>query len=255
MKNVLLLAAIAVLGVACGGAPPTQAPGASSVQTTLPEVTLGGPPVAGEPIDSTAIQSAVTALKAHDAWQFSVTLIRAGAPNTSQTINGTQRTAPQSAISAAQTVPGSNDFHYIRIGDDIWFDVGQATYTHVPASEATNLIAQYEPYYLDGLVTAAESQNYEFEPVGDESVSGVSTTHYRLSDDDVADIVETMHDITAAEWAADVWIAKDDGALMRIAWGPQSVDKAQIPVGFNYVVTSLDCACPIDPPTSVSSGG
>jgi hypothetical protein len=246
MRNAVLASVVAVLIAACGGSSATPAPQSSSRSqaTTAAQ--------AGEPIDTAAVQAAVTALKAHDSWQFSVTLIRSGTPNTSQTITGTQRTAPQPAVSAAQPVEGSNDFHYIRIGDDIWYDVGQPTYTHIAAADAKNLIAQYEPYYLDGLVQSALANGYEFDPVADETVSGVLTTHYRLESSDVDQIVESMKGITAADWAADVWIAKADGSLMRLAWGPQSVDKAQLQPGFNYVVTALDCSCPVDPPTNVS---
>lgn len=243
-RGVLAFAAVLFLAACGGNSAATQQP--SQAQPSRAQVTQ--PAQGGDAIDVSGIQAAVAALKAHDSWQFTVTTFESGTPNFSRTVTGTQRTAPQIAVSASHTVPGSSDFHYIRIGDDVWFDAGQATYTHTTAAEGPNLIVQYEPYYLDGLVQAAEANGYEYEPVGVETVSGVSAMHYRLSADDVDNIVESMTGITAAEWAADVWIAQADGSLMRLQWGPQSVDKAQLNPGFDYVVTSIDCVCPVDPP-------
>lgn len=63
-----------------------------------------------------------------------------------------------------------------------------------------------------------------------------------------ARVAATMN-LTTAQWAADVWIATAGGYLVRLAWGPQTLDTAQIPVGFNYVVTAVDCSCPVAPST------
>ncbi len=196
----------------------------------------------------------MTALKVHDSWQFTVTTYESGTPNFSRTIMGTQRTRPQAAVSSTVSQPAKPDERYTRIGDDVWYDTGTGSYTQTTASDSA-VISQFEPYQLDGLVQSAVAQGYQFVVVGAEPVSGASTTHYRLLDATVQDIVKNMTGITAAEWAADVWTADADGSLMRIAWGPQSVDKAQLNAGFNYVVTSIDCTCPVDSPgVDISSG-
>jgi hypothetical protein len=86
-----------------------------------------------------------------------------------------------------------------------------------------------------------------FESVGDEDVSGVATTHYTLSEADREDVTQ-LYDIDPADWAGDVWIAKDGGYAMQLAWGPQSIEDAQISTGFSYLVTAVNCECPIEPP-------
>ena len=250
MKRGVLAFAVMLTLAACGGnAPQTQAPGSASSQVPQsPRSQVTQAAQAGDPIDTAGIQAAVDTLKTHDSWTFEATGYSSGTPNFQQTITGTQRTKPQPAVSATHNSPNASNFHYIRIGDDIWYDAGQGTYTEVTSADAKNLIAQYEPYYLDGVVKSAQVQGYEYEPVGSETVSGIATTHYRLADATIEQIVESMKGITAADWAADVYISDADGSLIRLAWGPQSVDKAQITMGFNYVVTSIDCSCPVDPP-------
>ena len=101
---------------------------------------------------------------------------------------------------------------------------------------------------------AATAGNYQFEPVGTETVGGVTTTHYRLQEATIQSIVQNMTGMTTADWAADVYIANADGSLLRIAWGPRSADKAGLTTGVDYTVTAIDCLCPVDPPTAVSSG-
>jgi hypothetical protein len=251
------IAAIALLVIACGGGQgtPTAAPTSGSGQTpgattsaTANTATTGPTAAAGEPIGSAQVQTAVDALKAQDSWQFEVTATTMGlSEGVQNTITGTQRTTPESAIDATHPQPGGSDFHYIRIGDAIWYDVGTDSFTEVQADDAENLIAQYEPYYLNGLAESMLSQDFEFEPVGDEDVSGVATTHYQMSEEDREDVTELL-DIDPADWAGDVWIAKDGGHLMRMAWGPQSVEDAGISIGFDYLVTAVNCDCPIEPP-------
>jgi hypothetical protein len=255
-RGVLALAAtLALTLTACGGnASATQAPGSASSQ--VPQSSRGQATHAGqggEPIDTAAIQAAVAALKTHDSWMFEATTYQSGTPDYSQTLTGTQRTSPQKAVSATHNGPNTTGFHYVRIGDDIWYDLGQPTYTHTTAADATNLTVQYEPYYLDGLVQSATDQDFDFEPVATETISGIATTHYRLSQDDLEKIVENLDDMTTADWAGDAWISDADGSLIQLAWGPQSLDDAQLTTGFKYLVTSIDCACPVDPPTAAPS--
>jgi hypothetical protein len=102
-------------------------------------------------------------------------------------------------------------------------------------------------------VQSATDQDFDFEPVATETISGIATTHYRLSQDDLEKIVENLDDMTTADWAGDAWISDADGSLIQLAWGPQSLDDAQLTTGFKYLVTSIDCACPVDPPTAAPS--
>ena len=97
------------------------------------------------------------------------------------------------------------------------------------------------------MAESLSDQEFEFEPVGEEVISGINTMHYAMSEADKEDVVQTLG-IDPAGWAGDVWIATDGGYAMRVAWGPQSIDDAQISTGFNYVVTAVNCECPIEPP-------
>jgi len=236
----LILAAVA----ACGGTGATTAPTAppsSRAQSSNPAASGGA-------LDVTAVQAAVTALKTgHDSWQFTTTTYESGTPNFSRNVSGTQRVQPDDAVSLTISQAGKPDKRYTRIGTDVWFDTGNGTYTKTKVSDQY-VVPQFEPYYLNGLVSAAEVNGYEFNPVGADTVSGVAATHYRLADTFLFGIVANMSNMTPADWAADVWIADADGSLLRLAWGPTSVDKAQLQTGFDYVVTSIDCSCPVNPP-------
>ena len=245
MRRYVLALFAAVLLAACGsGAPVSQAP-TQAAQPSRAQSTQPGQ--GGQPIDTAAIQAAVAALKAHDSWQFTVTTYESGTPNFSRNVTGTQRSNPQAAVSATFSQSGQPDKRYVQIGDDVWYDAGTGSYVQTTASDNA-VISQFQPYYLEGLVSSAQGNGYQFQPVGPDTVSAVTTTHYRLADATIQSIVQPMNGLTAADWAADVWIADADGSLMRLAWGPQSVDKAQLQTGFNYVVTSIDCTCPVDPP-------
>ncbi len=232
---VLLIAIV----VACGSSAATSAP-TTGAPTTEPQT--------GDVIDTPAITAAVDALQTQDSWQFTVSYITPGPDGgLERTVTGTERPVDNS-IDAAHAQPGGLSFRYVRIGDDIWFDAGTGSFTQVEADGSENLIDQYEPYYLNGLVESATSQDYEWELVGAETVSNIATNHYRLGQSDREDIVENLQGITADQWGGDVWIATDGGYLVGLDWGPQTTDTAQIPTGFSYLVTAVDCECPIEPP-------
>jgi len=247
LSRVLALVFSGVIVVACGGgnsATPAQSHGTGA--TPAPLQTPGGA-VPGEPIDTATVQAAVETLQGQDSWQFAVTWIASGLQEKSSA-TGTERTTPERAVDADFPQSGGGvPFSYIRIGDQIWYDVGTESFTQVDAADAENLIAQYEPYYLDSLAESATAQDWEFDPLGDETVSGVATSHYRLSEADLEDVVQ-LTELDPSKWAGDVWIAKDGGYLMRLAWGPQTVEDAQISIGYDYLVTKVNCPCPIEPP-------
>ena len=165
------------------------------------------------------------------------------------TITGTERNEPQKAVKASHVpVIGDPPFQYIRIEDDIWFDVGSGTFTQVEAAEAQDLIDQYEPYYLAGLAQSAVDNDFQFEPVGTEVINTIEAMHYRLAEEDLEQITETTeHD------------ARPVGRrrLDRIRWrlpgrsspgvrrrrGRSDHDRLHLHV------TDVDCECPIEPPT------
>jgi hypothetical protein len=236
-RIVAALAALLVL-VACDANPATTSP--------------SSPPAS--PAESTNLpQAAVTALQTqHDAWQFTVTTYESGSPNFSRTIVGTQSQSSPSALSFTVTQSRKPDMRYVRIGTDVWFDTGTGAFTKSKASD-NYVNMDFQPYFFESFVSAAETEGYEFQPVGADTVSGVATTHHRLADPDIQGIVMNMTDITPADWGADLWVSNADGSLLRLAWGPQSLDKAQDQAGFDYLVTSVDCDCSIEPPRAGGS--
>ena len=235
-----------LLVAACGGNSAATQPAGTRVQASQPGQ-------AGAPIDVAAIQAGTTALQTqHDSWQYTTTTYESGTPSFTQTIAGNQQTEPQTAYNATLTREGMPDKRYTRIGDDIWYDDGTGSYVQTTASDSA-VVSAYEPYSLDGLAQSAEQQGYQYLPVGEEKVGGVTTMHYRLDPATIDSIVKDMQGVTAADWAADVYLAVDDGSLLRLAWGPKTADDAQLTTGFDWMVTSIDCVCPVDPPAASPS--
>jgi hypothetical protein len=253
--RLLALCALSAVIYGCGGpaASGTSQPPGSSQAPGGPTSTVG-PTVGGGAQDSTGLGAAFTALQAHDSWQFTVTyrLTELGEP-VERTVTGTERRKPQVAVDASHPQPDGTSFRYIRIGDDIWANLGTAVFYHYDAAGSKNLISQYEDFYAAALVTTVTANtNIEFDPVGDDSVNGIAATHYRAPARDLENIAQLVS-LTPEQWAADAWLAKDGGYLVRLAWGPKTLDTAQPLIGFDYQVTAVDCSCPIEPPTNVAS--
>jgi hypothetical protein len=241
---------------ACGGTTGTgitQAPGATATPTTGGQATPPNPGT-GESIDSDGVAAALTALQGLDSWTFEVkTWTKSLGETREQDVSGTQRKKPEVAVDAIHTSP-SGEFRYIRIGDDLWTNLGTDVFYHYAAADSETLISQYEPLYVNGLAgTVAGFSRIEYEPVGPETIHGISTVHYRASETDREYLVQSYSGITADQWAADIWLAVDGGYIVRLAWGPQTLDTAQASMGFLYETTSVNCACPIEPPTNVAS--
>ncbi|HEY7024313.1 MAG TPA: hypothetical protein VH371_05050 [Candidatus Limnocylindrales bacterium] len=233
LKLIPVLAPVLLLA-ACGGTEPTTPP-------TAP------PPTAAQ--STNPALAAVNALKMHGSWQFTVTTYESGSPNFSNTITGTETTARPSGEGFTVTRPGKPTMKYVRLGTDVWYDSGTGSFTQTK-SDDSYVNADFQTYYMDSMVAAAEAQGLEFDQVGAESVGGVAATHYRLADAYVQAIVANMPGVTAADWAADIWTSDADGSLLQLQWGPQSLDKVQAQTGFDYVVTAVDCDCPVKPPTT-----
>ena len=200
------------------------------------------------PESTNLAQAAVTALTTqHDAWQFTATTYESGSPNRSRTIAGTQSDRSPTALSLTVTQLGKPDMRYVRLGTDIWYDSGTGSYTKSKASDNyVNL--DFQTYFFESIVGAAEVQGYEYQSVGADTVNGVAATHYRLADHDLQGIVANMPGVTPADWGADIWVGNVDGSLLRLTWGPQAMDKAQPQTGYDYTVTAVDCDCAIRPP-------
>ena len=93
----------------------------------------------------------------------------------------------------------------------------------------------------------------EYEPVGPETINGIAADHYRASESDRENLVQSHSGLTPDQWAADIWLAVDGGYIFRLAWGPRTLDTAQASMRFLYDTTSTNCECPVNPPTNVAS--
>ena len=237
MHKLLALTITALLFAACGGNTPTPTP-------TLP------PPTAAA--STNAVETALAALKSeHQSWQYTMKTYDGGTPNFTRTVDGTEAPGSPSAAKLTITQSGKPDMSYVRLGTKVWFDSGTGSYTAATADDQyVNL--DFEPLFFSTLVVAAENQGYEFDAVGPDTVNGTAATHYRMPESQVEAALGNSVGITPADWGADVWTSDADGSLLRLQWGPQSVENAQTETGFDYTVTALDCDCPIKPPTASS---
>jgi hypothetical protein len=196
--------------------------------------------------------AALTALQARDSWMFQVKAFTKDLGEAAeQDVTGTERRKPQVAVDATHHGP-TGDFRYIRIGDDIWVDLGQGTFYHYGAADSANLISQYEPFYIAALVAEAAGSSTHYTAISEENVINIRAVHYRMTEEDRTSAAQFVG-LTADQWAGDVWIAQDGGYLVRFIWGPQTLDTASPIMGFNYDTTAVNCTCPISPPTNVAS--
>lgn len=250
----LLVVAAAMLLAACGGASPT---GGGGTETDTPDGDTAAPatpgasvgaPSGGDLLTPDDIAAAFAATEALGSWTFEAN-VYAPTSGGDLVITGTERRQPERAVAAVHSTP-NGDFGYVRIGDDIWYDVATGEWTRVDAASAANLIRQYEPFHLAALVEmAVATRFYEYEFVAEEDANGVPSRHYRLSESDREKVTQPVG-LTPDQWAGDVWVATDGGYLVRYRWGPQSFEvlAATGGVGFSYDATSFGCECPIEPP-------
>jgi len=236
MRKLTSMLGIALLLTACGGNLATPIPTPSPIATAAA---------------TNPVADAVEALSQHESWQFSATTYESGTPNFSRTLKGTQSPKAPSAVGFTVTQAGKPTLKYVRLGTDVWYDNGIGSFSATKADDSyMNL--DFQQFYLDTMLRGPETPGYQFDEVGEEAVGGIAATHYRLADTYVQSLIGATG-VSSADWAADVWVSDADGSLLRLTWGPQSLDNVQAQTGFDYTVTSVDCDCPIKPPTSVGS--
>jgi len=247
-----LLAVLAVILAACGGSPGDSSgavatPGGGGA-TAAPGGNGGSGSQGGSITVASDFDAALPALEALGSWRFEATVIAASSGG-DLTITGTERRQPESAVSATHVTLGET-FQYVRIGDDIWADVGTGEFYHYDAADARNLISQYEPFHLDFLwATATASAFDEYELVGTERVNGVDTRHYRQTEYERSKVTDRLG-LSPDDWLGDVWIASDGDYLVRVSWGPATPDVMAETggIGFTYDATDFGCTCPVEPP-------
>jgi hypothetical protein len=248
VRSIAVVVLMLVLA-ACGGSPPaTSTPAGASP-------TPAGTPVAGQPIGSTDVRNAMAALSRLDSYQFTGAYFTGYVGvGEAVSLSGTERSKPTLAIdSTAQTATATG--HYIRVGNDIWVNTGNPDFFyHYSATDAGagSVIAQYEPYALATHIAQASGIRNTYQPVGPETVNGIASTHYAMSQAD-RDALIRQSGLDPETWAGDVWIATNGGYLVSLRWGPQFAGETKPSSGFIWDTTATNCECPVVPPTNVAN--
>ena len=253
MRSFAVLAFVLTL-VACGGG---STPSASPVG---PTPTPAGTPAPGQAISHTEIQNAFTALNTLDSYQYK------GAYFTGYTgvgqptmLQGTERQKPQYEVDSStttqnQTDTGTQTAQYIRIGNDIWVNTGNPDlFYHYDATNPANgaLLAQYEPYGLSLQIAKASGAQLQYQPIGTETVNGVASTHYGLSQADRDNLIQ-QSGLDPQTWAGDIWLANSGGWVVSVRWGPVMQGQTDPTSGFIWDTTATNCTCPVTAPTNVA---
>ena len=182
---------------------------------------------------------------------------------TAQSLAGTQRQVPTPALdTVAHADTGQDtgndtnegvDGHYIRINDDIWVNtLDPDFFYHYDADTSPELVAQYEPYAVATHIANATGVQLQYQPVGAETVNGIESMHYGLSEADRADLIQKSG-LDPREWAGDVWLATNGGYLVKLEFGPVFEGETTPGEGWRWDTTAINCACPVNPPTNTAS--
>ena len=261
VRSITVLASVLALAACGGGATSTTQPPASSTPagaTASPAAT----PAPGAAISHAEIQNAFTALNTLDSYTYSGAYFTGyTGVGTYVTLHGTARQTPSLAINSIATSVDNDDAtedgtaQYIRIGDDIWVNTGDPDYYYqYDATDPANgaLIAQYEPYALALQIAQSSGAQLDYQPMGDETVNGIASTHYGLSQADRDQLIGSSG-LDPQVWAGDIWLAKDGGYVVKVRWGPVMQGDTEPTSGFIWDTTSINCECPVSPPTNTQS--
>jgi hypothetical protein len=246
---------------ACGGGSPTPTPGGSPTPAGA-TATLAGTQAPGQPIGQAEIQNSFNALHQLDSYTYNGAYFTGySGVGTYVVLHGTQRETPTSALDSTADSVDNDDTtedqraQYIRIGNDIWVNSGDPDFFYYyDATDPSNgaLIAQYDPYALALQIAQSSGAQLQYQPMGDELVNGLSSTHYGLSQADRDQLIE-QSGLDPQVWAGDIWLAKDGGYVTSIRFGPVMQGETLPISGFIWDTTSINCECPVNPPSNAAS--
>jgi len=248
------LGSVMLVVAACGaGSTPTASPVGATP-------TPAGTPVPGQAISSAQIQNAFTALNTLDSYtytgQYFTGYTGVGAP---VAIQGTERQKPQYEVQSSSTTTGATDTgtttaQYIRIGNDIWVNTGNPDlFYHYDATNPANgaLLAQYEPYGLSLQIAKSTGAQLQYQPMGTETVDGIASTHYGLSQAD-RDKLISASGLDPQSWQGDIWLSNTGGYVVKVRFCPQMQGETEPASGFIWDTTAINCPCPVTAPTNVA---
>lgn len=247
------VAVVMLVLAACGGTSPTQSPGGSP-RPAGPTPTLAPTPAPGAAVTSADVRNAMAALSRLDSYQFTGAYFTGYAGVGSQvSLNGTERSTPTFAIDSTSQAANGPAGHYIRIANDLWVNTGVPdAFYHYDATTSGNLIAQFEPYAVAVHIADASGLQNTYQPVGVETVNGVESMHYGLSQADRDSLIQRSG-LDPKTWAGDVWLATNGGYLVSLRFGPLFEGETEPGQGFIWDTTATNCSCPVNPPTNVAN--
>jgi hypothetical protein len=252
-RSIAVLASVLMLAACGGGTSPTATPAGASPSPA-------GTPVPGQAISGPQIQNAFTALETLDSYQYTGSYFTGytgvGAP---VTIVGTERQTPQYELDTKTSTTNQTDTEainaqYIRIGNDIWVNSGNPdAFYHYDATDPSNgaILAQYEPFGLALQIAQSSGARLQYQPMGTETVNGVESTHYGLSQADRDNLIEASG-LDPQSWAGDIWLATSGGWIVKGQFGPVMQGETEPVSGFRWAVVAINCTCPVTAPTNVA---
>jgi hypothetical protein len=248
--------AMLVVSACGGGSTPTASPAGTAAGASPPPA---GTPVPGQAISGPQIQNAFTALGTLDSYTYTGSYFTGytgvGAP---VALVGTERQKPQYEIDTKTTTTNQTDTtqvkaQYIRIGNDIWVNSGNPdAFYHYDATNPANgaILAQYEPFGLALQIAKSAGAQLQYAPMGTETVNGVESTHYGLSQADRDNLIAASG-LDPQSWAGDIWLATNGGWIVKGLFGPVMQGETDPTSGFIWDTTSINCTCPVTAPTNV----
>lgn len=247
------LAAVGLLGLsllvaACGGGASAAAVGddettnaAGQAATDQAATDQGGAAaMSGDYADEEWIAGAVAALDAHDSYTFEIeTTAESSYGEETRRTYGVVRPSDDAAIVNFE-IEGSVS-QYVTIGDKSWIDYGDNQYR--PQDEPDESREVIRNVWDEFFASYAD----DFVVVGPEKTHGRATIHVVIDPDYVENKVEQFGEEYRG-WTLDLWLAEDDGHLVRAVYGgPLAPISFGVP-RFTLDVKSVDCECPVTEP-------
>jgi hypothetical protein len=211
----LMVLAISIAVVACGGNKGTTAPGASgagssAMATEEPSSGGGGGDLSGASSKFSNITSykfSMTILSSD--LTSSLSALTGGSSDQPVVFSGTVITKPEKAVDLS-----IGSLRIIEVGGNQYMDLGSGTFISTPVS-GTSMADSFSPAEMFSSVVDASTAS-DFNKVGTETKNGVSADHYTANAAALAEF-GSLTDVTADSWSADVWIATDGGYPVSLA--------------------------------------
>lgn len=249
---VAMLLGAAILLTGCGGSAPPAGTGGTPPRTGTvpPGAGQGGDPAEIKPI----FEAAFAKLQALDSWRFTSAVNGVGLTPRESTLTGIERRKPTIAKSY-DYIDSVGTYKFVFIDGKAWRtqspdDTAAGVFT-VSAPTVGNG-SKDDPFAIEGWWPSVLNAAKYFTEAGEDTVGGVAARHFSFTDEKGRERYLGTG-ITAADWTADLWIARDGGHLLKVAFGGPIVDGGpRDDSQYRYEVSETGCACAVEPPTKVA---